>query len=196
MLKSGRGEVAWKPTGLWSLAPGFKSRPRPSVMVNNLVRVQISVLTPKHQTEFFKAYEKVFSSREEVETFYGRFVENGWVSGALKDGELVGVLTWAPREAVKHGLAEIVDFWVRAEERRKGIGRKLIDHALFQMQRYYKRFGAKLKKIMLFTGVVDRFLAARNLYEKKGFRVVATIPKNALDNPYGDDLLYVLEITP
>jgi len=165
-------------------------------MVNNLVRVQISVLTPKHQTEFFKAYEKVFSSREEVETFYGRFVENGWVSGALKDGELVGVLTWAPREAVKHGLAEIVDFWVRAEERRKGIGRKLIDHALFQMQRYYKRFGAKLKKIMLFTGVVDRFLAARNLYEKKGFRVVATIPKNALDNPYGDDLLYVLEITP
>jgi hypothetical protein len=37
--KSGRGEVAWQPIGLWtqpkkrvaaaSLAPGFKSRPRP-----------------------------------------------------------------------------------------------------------------------------------------------------------------------
>ena len=64
------------------------------------------------------------------------------------------------------------------------------------MKRYYERFGASLNKVMLFTGNADRFLAARNLYEKKEFRIVATIPKNALDNPYGDDLLYVLQITP
>jgi len=165
-------------------------------MVTNLVEVQITVLTPKHRTEFLKAYEKVYSSREEVETFYGRFVQNGWISVAWKNGELIGVLTWAPREAVKHGLAEIVDFWVLAGERRKGIGGKLIDHALLQMKRYYKRFGATLNKVMLFTGNADRFLAARRLYEKKGFRVVATIPKNALDNPYGEDLLYVSQITP
>ena len=131
-----------------------------------------------------------------METFYGRFIQNGWISGAWKNGALIGVLTWAPREAVKHQLAEIVDFWVRAEERRKGIGKKLIDHTLLQMQQYYKRFGATLNKVMLFTGASDRFLAARNLYEKTGFRIVATIPKNALDNPYGDDLLYVLQIAP
>jgi len=165
-------------------------------MVINLVEVQISVLTPKHRTEFFKAYEKVYSSREEVETFYDRFVQNGWISVAWKNGELIGVLTWAPREAVKHGLAEIMDFWVKAEEQGKGIGGKLTDHAILQMKRYYKRFGATLNKIMLFTGNADRFLAARHLYEKKGFRVVATIPKNSLDNPYGEDLLYVLQIAP
>jgi len=165
-------------------------------MVTNLVEVQISVLTPKHRTRFLKAYERVYSSREEVETFYGRFIQNGWISVARKNEELIGVLTWAPREAVKHGLAEVVDFWVRTEERRKGIGEKLIDHALLQMKRYYEHFGATLDKVMLFTGTTDRFLAARNLYEKKGFRVVATIPKNALDNPYGEDLLYVLQIAP
>ena len=158
--------------------------------------MRISVLTPKHRTEFLKAYEKAYSSREEVETFYGRFVQNGWISGAWKNGELIGVLTWAPREAVKHGLAEIIDFWVKAEERGKGVGGKLIDYAVLQMKRYYERFGATLNKVMLFTGTTDRFLAARNLYEKKGFRVVATIPKNALDNPYGEDLLYVLQIAP
>jgi len=88
-------------------------------MVISLVEVQISVLTPKHRTEFLKAYEKVYSSREEAETFYGRFVQNRWISAAWKNGELIGVLTWTPREAVKHGLAEIIDFWVKAEERRK-----------------------------------------------------------------------------
>ncbi|MDH5449181.1 MAG: GNAT family N-acetyltransferase, partial [Candidatus Bathyarchaeota archaeon] len=95
---------------------------------------------------------------------------------------------------VKHGLTEIIDLWVRVEERRKGIGGKLIDHAIIQMEQYYKSHGVILSKVMLFTGASDRFLAARNLYEKKRFRVVATIPKNALDNPYGDDLLYVLQI--
>lgn len=163
-------------------------------MVVDLAKVRISVLTSKHQTEFFKAYEKVYSSREEVKAFYGRFIRNGWISGAWKNGGLIGVLTWVPREAVKHGLAEIVDFWVKAEERRRGIGGRLIDHALLQMQRYYERFGATLSKVMLFTGTSERFRAARNLYEKKGFRVVATIPKNALDNPYGDDLLCVFQI--
>ena len=164
--------------------------------MNDLVKVLIRVLTSKHQAELFKAYEEVYSSREEVKAFYGRFVENGWVSGAWKDDKLIGVLTWAPRETVKHGLVEIVDFWVKAEERRKGIGGRLMDHALLQMQQYYKRFGATLNKVMLFTEASDRFLPARSLYKKKGFRVAATIPKDALDNPYSDYLLYVLQITP
>ncbi len=156
--------------------------------------VQIDVLEPKRQTALFNAYDEVFSSRAEVKTFYGRFLENGWLSGAWKDEELIGVLSWTPREAAKHGLAEIVDLWVKVEERRKGVGGKLIDHAVVQMERYYKRFGASLSKVMLFTGASERFLAARKLYEKKGFRVVAAIPKDALDNSEGEDLLYVVQI--
>ncbi len=160
----------------------------------DLVDVQINTLKPKLQAEFYRAYEKVFSSRKEVETFYRRFVENGWVSVAWKNRALIGVSTWAPREAVTHGLAELVDLWVKVEERRKGIGGKLIDHTILQMKRYYKSFEATLNKVMLFTGASDKFLAARNLYKKKGFQVVAAIPKDALDNPYCDDLLYVLQI--
>jgi len=160
----------------------------------NLTAAHIDVVTPRHQTEFFKAYEHVYSSKQEAETYYGRFLENGWVSGAWKNTELIGVLTWTPREEAKHGLAEIIDLWVKAEERQKGIGGKLIDHSIIQMQKYFQRFGATLRKVMLFTGTADRFLAARSLYEKKGFRVVTRIPRNALDNPDEDYLLYALGI--
>ena len=59
----------------------------------DLVDVQINTIEPEHQAEFFKAYEKVFSSRKEVETFYGRFIGNGWISGAWKHGELIGVVS-------------------------------------------------------------------------------------------------------
>ena len=102
--------------------------------------VQINIIEPEQQTEFFKVYEKVFSSRKEVETFYGRFIENGWISGAWKNGELIGILSWTPREAVKHGLAEIIDFWVKVEERKKGdimINFNIEDH---------RRYKAKLKE--------------------------------------------------
>lgn len=158
--------------------------------------MHVEAVTVKHQREFLQVYERVFSSKEEVKVFYCRFLENGWVSGAWKNGDLVGVLIWMPREAAKHGLAEIMDFWVKAEERGKGIGGKLIDHAIAQMQLYYQRFGSALRKVMLFTGTVSRYLAARTLYEKKGFHVVVTIPRDSLDNPHGDDLLYVLQIAP
>ena len=158
------------------------------------LKVLIQVVTRQHQDEFFKAYGDVYGSREEAEAFYSRFLDNGWISGAWKEGELIGALAWVPREAVKNGLAEIIEVWVKAEERGKGIGGKLIDHALEQMERYYRRFGSRLRKVMLFTGSTDEFSAARALYEKKGFRVVATISRGVLDNPYGDDLLYVLQI--
>lgn len=104
-------------------------------------------------------------------------------------------MAWAPREAVKNGLAEIIEIWVNIEDRGKGIGGKLINHVLRQMKRYYQRFGSKLQKVMLFTGATEEFSAARALYEKKGFRKVATIPRGLLDNPYGDELLYVLQIS-
>jgi ribosomal protein S18 acetylase RimI-like enzyme len=112
----------------------------------------------------------------------------------VERGRIDRCIAWAPREAVKNGLAEIIEVWVKAEERGKGIGGKLIDHALEQMKRYYRRFGSELQKVILFTGSTDEFSAARALYEKKGFRVVATISRGVLDNPYGDDLLYVLQI--
>jgi len=159
-----------------------------------LTTVHIDVVTSRRQTKFFKAYEHVYSSKEEAETYYGRFVENGWISGAWKNRELVGVLTWAPREETKYGLAEIIDFWVKTEERQKGIGSKLIEHSIIQMKNYFQRFGATLRKIMLITGTADRFSEARSLYEKKGFHVVARIPRNALDNPDQDYLIYVLKV--
>ncbi|MEM2975173.1 MAG: GNAT family N-acetyltransferase [Candidatus Bathyarchaeia archaeon] len=154
----------------------------------------IRVVTRRFEEEFFKAYEGVYASRAEVKAFYGGFLDNGWVSGAWKDGKLIGVLAWFPRESVKNGLAEILELWVASGERRKGVGEKLVDHAVGQMKRYYRRFGAELRKVMLFTGSTEEFSAARALYEKKGFRKVATVPKDVLDNPYGDEYLYVLQM--
>jgi len=156
--------------------------------------IEILSVKPEHRSSFLKAYEKVYSSREEAEAFYGSFLENEWISTAWKNSKLVGVLTWMPREAAKRGLAEIIDIWVKAEERRKGVGGRLINHAVVQMRQYYHRFGSNLRKVMLFTGAMERYRAARTLYEKRGFRVVVKIPRNALDNPDGEELLYVLRV--
>ena len=156
--------------------------------------IEILSVKPEHRSSFLKAYEKVYSSREEAEAFYGSFLENGWISTAWKNSKLVGVLTWMPREAAKCGLAEIIDIWVKAEERRKGVGGRLINHAVVQMRQYYHRFGSNLRKVMLFTGASNRYLAARKLYEKKGFQIVATVPSDTLDNPKYVEFLYVLQL--
>lgn len=158
------------------------------------LEVHVSTVTRQCEEDFFKAYESVYTSKEEAEAFYGGFLENGWISGAWKNGKLIGALAWFPRESVKNGLAEILEIWVTTEERRKGVGEKLVDHALKQMKRYYQHFGTELRKVMLFTGSTEEFSAARALYEKKGFRKVATIPKGILDNPYGEEYLYVLQL--
>jgi ribosomal protein S18 acetylase RimI-like enzyme len=157
--------------------------------------VQIRCITHQDKDNFFEAYRGVYNSKEEAEAFYCRFLDNGWISGAWRNRKLIGVLAWAPREAVKNGLAEIIDIWVNKEERRKGIGRKLIDHALEQMKQYHQRFGSKLQRVMLFTGATEEYSAARALYEKKGFHIIATIPRGTLNNPYGNELLYVLQIS-
>lgn len=54
--------------------------------------VHVDVLTLRDQSRFVKAYERVYSSQEEAQTFYSKFLENGWVSGAWKNRELIGVL--------------------------------------------------------------------------------------------------------
>lgn len=160
----------------------------------NMSGIKIALVKLKHRSIFLKAYENIYSSRKEVEMFYKRFLENEWISGAWKNSELVGVLTWMPRETAKNELAEIVDLWVKAEERRKGIGGRLIDHALAQMRQYYQYFGFTVRRVMLFTGASEKYLAARNLYEKKGFKIVATIPPNTLNNSPNAEFLYVLQL--
>lgn len=156
--------------------------------------IEISIVKLKHRSSFLKVYENVYSSREEAEKFYGSFLENGWISAAWRNSELMGVLTWMPREAAKHGLVEIIDLWVEPEERRKGVGGRLIDHAIVQMRKYYQRFGSNLRKVMVFTGASNKYFAARKLYEKKGFRIAATIPPGTLDNPQYVEFLYVLQL--
>ncbi len=163
-------------------------------MVYDMNEIEFSLVGPARRSSFLDAYETVFSSRREAEAFYGGFLENGWISAAWKDSGLVGVLTWMPREAAKHGLAEIIDFWVKAEERRKGVGGRLLDHAIAKMRQYYQDFNSKLRRVMLFTGASKRYLAARKLYEKKGFQISATIPPDRLDNPRYKEFLYVLQI--
>ncbi len=103
--------------------------------------IKLALVGLKHRSSFLNVYKNVYSSKKEARKFFGRFLENGWVSGAWKNSELVGVLIWMPREAAKHGLAEIVDLWVKEEERRRGIGGGLVDHALAQMKEYCRNFG-------------------------------------------------------
>lgn len=88
--------------------------------------IRIRCLSNEDREEFFGTYIGVYSSREEAEAFYSRFLDNGWISGAWKNGKLIGVCAWFPREAVKNGLAEIIRFGLMWRNAERGLAESLL----------------------------------------------------------------------
>jgi putative acetyltransferase len=80
---------------------------------------------------------------------------------ARRDGEVVGV---AALKRLNETHAELKSMHTLAAERRRGIGRALVEHVLlFARDHAYER-------VSLETGATKEFVAARALYERAGFR--------------------------
>jgi ribosomal protein S18 acetylase RimI-like enzyme len=79
------------------------------------------------------------------------------------DGQIVGFIsTWMDRAS---GVGFIPNMSVRAEERGKGVGRKLLDHAL----QHFRANGLSLARIE----TLDQNAIGRHLYPSLGFEEVA-----------------------
>jgi GNAT superfamily N-acetyltransferase len=85
-------------------------------------------------------------------------------------------------QPVSAGVAEIKRMYVRPANRGRGIGRALVEHAIFEARALgYDR---------LRLGTLTTMHAAQNLYASLGFRPIA--PYRAVE--FGDTLFYELEI--
>jgi ribosomal protein S18 acetylase RimI-like enzyme len=101
-------------------------------------------------------------------------LEAGDMLGAFVEGRLVGTAL-VRREKRRKGahIANLYAFWVAPEVRRRGIGSALVRRAIDE--------AVKLGAEQLQLGVSETALAARRLYERAGFRVVATLPRAIKD---------------
>lgn len=80
---------------------------------------------------------------------------------ARRDGHLVGI---AALKRLDAGYAELKSMHTRETERRRGIGRALVEHLVAFAR------GQGYRQLSLETGSTEDFVAARQLYAELGFR--------------------------
>ncbi len=78
------------------------------------------------------------------------------------------------RKKNHHRLAEIVDFWIDENFRRRGLGEKLLRSVIEDMKELFEGHRYPLRKVLVTTG--EDNIPARNLYEKIGSRDLLRCP--------------------
>ena len=86
----------------------------------------------------------------------------------------LGIVSWKMEGEIRHGLAEIYHVGVIAKAQGKGIGTKLFEAVIENINYYYKERGGKARKIYLKTHADNK--AAQALYNKIGMSHEATLP--------------------
>lgn len=115
---------------------------------------------------FGDAFEEEASSRERKWRKYMKPV-----SFATNAGEPVGMIMCVFGEGVKfRHIAEIYSFYVTPVHRGKGIGKKLLNHAVSMAKK-----NTRILKIRLYVN--ERQRAAIGLYRKAGFVVVGRLER-------------------
>ena len=117
-----------------------------------------------------RIYAKPYGGYRKAREFVEMYLDHYFVKMVEFEGKNVGRLVWFPREDSKLGWAEILDIHVEEEYRRRGLGLKLLQETVRDIEAHYKSMGYKARCIILFTN--ESNTAARRLYEKAGFRKV------------------------
>ena len=112
------------------------------------------------------------------------------VFGAFVDDELVGILAFIrPVRAKLLHCAELAGMFVAGDFRRRGIGGALVDQALA-----HARSLPNLRQLKLAVNATN--LAARSLYQSRGFRCIGLEPEAiCVEGRYYDEEFYVLRLT-
>lgn len=107
-----------------------------------------------------------------------------------KDKEkIVGTLQWYVKEDPTAGVVEFEEIFVSEGYRGHGIGFSLLDYAIGSVKDYFAEIKIKPRKIFLFVSKENK--AARGLYEKRGFKLIAEL--NDLFSDKGVELFYCLD---
>jgi ribosomal protein S18 acetylase RimI-like enzyme len=133
----------------------------------------------------------LYHNREEANWFVKSFFDYHHIKVVKHEGKAIGALFWNVVEEKHHRLAEIRDFWIDENFRRRGLGEKLLRLVIEDMKRLFAGHGLALRKVIVTTG--DDNIPARKLYEKVGFQKSAALPDLFAQGE--TELVYILTIS-
>ena len=134
----------------------------------------------------------LYHNVEEATWFVKSFFEYHHVKVIKNEGRAIGVMFWKVVEEKHHALAEIGEFWIDENFRRRGLGERLLRTVIDDMKQFYARYNQKLRKVLVTTG--EDNVPARNLYEKVGFEKSAALAD--LFHEGETELVYILTTSP
>jgi len=134
----------------------------------------------------------LYHNREEARWFVKSYFDYHHIKLVKHGGKIVGALFWNVVEEKHHGLADVRDFWIDENFRRRGLGERLLRLVIEDIKQIFAKDNFTLRKIMVTTGSDN--IAAKSLYEKVGFQEAAAIVDLfALGET---ELFYVLTLNP
>lgn len=160
--------------------------------IGQSMKIEITSATKKDLDRLYR----VFSNRdlktniEESRWFINCYFDYHHVNIAAVDKEIQGACLWRVEGEMYCGLGWIENLWVEERFRNLGLGEKLLNKSKEDMKIFYGKQGIKLRKITLTTQVERR--SARRLYERVGFRNVASL--GDMYDSGEETLFYVLDL--
>ncbi len=130
------------------------------------------------------------TSSEESIWFVNCYFDYHHILISKVDGEIQGACLWRIEGERYSGLGWIENLWVEERFRKLGLGERLLTRAVDDIATFFKEHGVRPRKIVLMTQVGRE--GARRLYEKVGFRHVASI--EGMYDPGGHDMVYMLDL--
>jgi ribosomal protein S18 acetylase RimI-like enzyme len=94
----------------------------------------------------------LYHSREQATWFVKSFFDYHHIKVVRNENNAVGAIFWNVMEEKHHGLAEIGDFWIDQNFRRKGLGERLLRTVIEDMKRFFKKDAHILRKVLVTTG--------------------------------------------
>jgi len=119
--------------------------------------------------DFFKHY-KVKSL---IQNRVSCYLSHGFTIVAKNDDKIVGILQWYVKENPTAGVVEFEETFVLEGYRGKGVGFALIRYAIKSVKAYFANLKIRPRKIFLFVAKENK--AARKLYQKHGFKLLADV---------------------
>lgn len=130
------------------------------------------------------------TSPDESTWFVNSYFDYHQILIARVDGEIQGACFWRIEGERYSGLGWIENLWVEERFRKMGLGERLLTRAVADIAAFFKEHGVEPRKVVLMTQ--DERESARRLYEKVGFRHVASI--EGMYDPGGHDMVYMLDL--
>lgn len=135
---------------------------------------------------FFRHYNNKTISQNRVECY----LSHNFTIVAKDKNKIVGILQWHIKEDPNAGIVEFEETFVLEEYRGKGVGSALIEYAIQSVKAYFANLKIRPRKMFLFVAKKNK--AARKLYQKHGFKLLADVGRLFSDTE--TELFYCLNL--